>query len=183
VEVLNVDYDPAKVDYKALVRHFFTFHDPTTLDRQGNDRGTQYASVIFYHDEEQKAAANEASTAQPFITTAARSMSYANPLMQVIAELQARLDKKAINFVRRFEGDRVTTTLRPASQFIPAHEEHQEYLVGAWRRAWRSTSDVQRCRRSRTLPGIATMVCGLSGDHLLLKCLCEQWNTLHPNAL
>lgn len=49
VEVAHVLFDSSKVDYEELVKFFYTFHDPTTKDRQGNDSGTQYASVIFTH--------------------------------------------------------------------------------------------------------------------------------------
>jgi len=53
-EVIQVHYDPAVVSFETLVKVFFTTHDPTTLNRQGADAGTQYRSVIFYHDDEQK---------------------------------------------------------------------------------------------------------------------------------
>jgi peptide-methionine (S)-S-oxide reductase len=56
-EVVEVTYDPARVTYEDLVNVFFTHHDPTTLNRQGPDRGTQYRSAIFYHDEEQRRTA------------------------------------------------------------------------------------------------------------------------------
>jgi len=53
-EVIQIDYDPDKIAYKKLLSVFFKTHDPTTLNRQGNDVGTQYRSVIFYHNPEQK---------------------------------------------------------------------------------------------------------------------------------
>ncbi|MEO8128180.1 MAG: peptide-methionine (S)-S-oxide reductase MsrA [Bryobacteraceae bacterium] len=56
-EVVQVDYDPAKVSYDDLLNVFWTNHDPTTLNRQGPDVGTQYRSAIFFHSPEQEAAA------------------------------------------------------------------------------------------------------------------------------
>src|SRR5262249_32776991 len=54
-EVVQIKYNPQEVSFKDLLDVFFTIHDPTTLNRQGNDVGTQYRSAIFYHTPEQKA--------------------------------------------------------------------------------------------------------------------------------
>lgn len=59
VEVCQVHYDPATISFEELLEVFFKIHDPTTKNRQGNDVGPQYRSVIFYHDDEQKAAAKK----------------------------------------------------------------------------------------------------------------------------
>lgn len=59
-EVVQVTFDPTVLPYEELLKVFLTIHDPTTPDRQGNDEGTQYRSIILYHDAEQKAAAAEA---------------------------------------------------------------------------------------------------------------------------
>ncbi|KAJ3109484.1 Peptide-methionine (S)-S-oxide reductase [Phlyctochytrium planicorne] len=58
-EVVHFSYDPTQTSYSTIVDFFFRMHDPTTLNRQGNDRGTQYRSAIFYHNEEQKRIAQE----------------------------------------------------------------------------------------------------------------------------
>ncbi len=58
-EAVRIRFDPAVVSYRDLLDVFFSIHDPTTKDRQGNDVGTQYRSAIFYHSEEQRRIAEE----------------------------------------------------------------------------------------------------------------------------
>lgn len=58
-EAVQITYDPVLVSYGDLLAVFFSIHDPTTLNRQGNDQGTQYRSAIYYHTEEQRAEAAE----------------------------------------------------------------------------------------------------------------------------
>ena len=58
-EVVKVTFDPNVVSFRDILHVFFTIHDPTTLNRQGADVGTQYRSAIFYHDEEQRRIAEE----------------------------------------------------------------------------------------------------------------------------
>jgi peptide-methionine (S)-S-oxide reductase len=62
-EVIKVTFDPSLLSYREILDVFFTIHDPTTLNRQGNDRGTQYRSVIYYHSEDQKIIARESKIA------------------------------------------------------------------------------------------------------------------------
>ena len=62
-------FDPKEVSYKELTDLFFKKHDPTTLNRQGGDCGTQYRSAVFYHSEEQKAIAEEAKARIPKAVT------------------------------------------------------------------------------------------------------------------
>ena len=58
-EALEVTYDPAIIDYRHILDFFFQIHNPTTLNQQGNDKGTSYRSAIFYADEEEKKIAEE----------------------------------------------------------------------------------------------------------------------------
>ena len=58
-EVAQISFDSSKISYEELVKIFFSIHDPTTLNRQGNDVGTQYRSVIFFHNDNQKNIAIE----------------------------------------------------------------------------------------------------------------------------
>lgn len=58
-EVAQITFDPSKITYEKLLEVFWEAHDPTTMNRQGADVGTQYRSVIFYHDEKQKLAAEK----------------------------------------------------------------------------------------------------------------------------
>ncbi len=58
-EVVRVSFDAQQISYRELLEIFFAFHDPTTLNRQGADIGTQYRSVIYYHDEQQREIAEE----------------------------------------------------------------------------------------------------------------------------
>jgi peptide-methionine (S)-S-oxide reductase len=78
-ECVEVTYDPSKITYQELLEAFFRSHDPTTLNRQGADVGTQYRSVIFYHNDEQKQLAE---TAKAELNKAG---AYANPIVTEIS--------------------------------------------------------------------------------------------------
>lgn len=73
-EVIQIEFDPAVTNFAKILEVFWLAHDPTTLNRQGNDIGTQYRSVIFYHDEAQKEIATESKRkhqplfAEPIVT-------------------------------------------------------------------------------------------------------------------
>lgn len=58
-EVVRIEFDPARISYRGVLEVFFAIHDPTTLNRQGNDVGTQYRSVIFTHSDAQRATADD----------------------------------------------------------------------------------------------------------------------------
>lgn len=79
-EVVEVTFDPARISYEQLLDAFWKMHDPTTRNRQGPDVGTQYRSVIFYHDEEQRRAAEASKQAQD------SSKLYRGPIVTAIEE-------------------------------------------------------------------------------------------------
>lgn len=74
-EVVQVTFDPAVLTFKDLLEVFFSIHDPTTLDRQGGDVGTQYRSVILYHDEAQK------RTAELAVEALDEAQAYEDPIV------------------------------------------------------------------------------------------------------
>ena len=74
-EVTQLTFDPKEVSFKEILEVFFVIHDPTTLNRQGNDVGTQYRSAIFYHSPEQKA------TAQQVIANLDAAKIYEDPIV------------------------------------------------------------------------------------------------------
>ena len=78
VEVVRVSFDADEISFPELLDVFFTIHDPTTLNRQGNDMGTQYRSVIFYTSEEQRRDAEKA------ITALNAAHTYADPVVTAI---------------------------------------------------------------------------------------------------
>jgi peptide-methionine (S)-S-oxide reductase len=79
-EVVQVTYDPARVTYEQLLDVFWNSHDPTQLNRQGPDTGTQYRSVIFYHDPQQEAEA---------VASRARLQASAKYHRSVVTEISA----------------------------------------------------------------------------------------------
>jgi peptide-methionine (S)-S-oxide reductase len=83
VEVVRVTFDPGQISYRDLLDIFFAIHDPTTLNRQGNDAGTQYRSVIFYTSDEQRRQAEQAIAD----LTAARA--FPSPIVTAIEPAQA----------------------------------------------------------------------------------------------
>jgi peptide-methionine (S)-S-oxide reductase len=107
VEVLNIELTKAATAdheiFEEMIKFFFSFHDPTTLNRQGNDTGTQYGSVIFCSNESQKEIAES-----------------------VKAELQLAIDQKK---VKTYQKKTVETAIVDYTTFYAAHEEHQEYLM------------------------------------------------------
>jgi peptide-methionine (S)-S-oxide reductase len=78
VEVVKITFNPEQVSYRELLDIFFTVHDPTTLNRQGNDAGTQYRSVIFYTSDEQRRASEE------FISQLESSKAFGAPVITAV---------------------------------------------------------------------------------------------------
>jgi peptide-methionine (S)-S-oxide reductase len=88
-EVVQITFDPDEISFRDLLDVFFTIHDPTTLNRQGGDEGTQYRSAIFYHSPAQKAAAGQA------IAELTASKAWPDPIVTVVEP-----------FVQFFEAER-----------------------------------------------------------------------------
>lgn len=80
-EVIRIEYDPEMIDFTSLLEIFFQTHDPTTLNRQGADVGTQYRSVIFYHDDAQQAAA------ESFVKQLDEAKEFSAPIVTEISPL------------------------------------------------------------------------------------------------
>ncbi len=80
-EVVQIEFDPAKISFSKLLQVFWAAHDPTTLNRQGHDSGTQYRSVIFYENEAQKEAAEKSK--------AGAKSEFKDPIVTQIAPLDA----------------------------------------------------------------------------------------------
>jgi len=106
-EVVRIEYDPKAVSFEDLLTVFFATHDPTTLNRQGNDAGTQYRSVILYADEAQKQAA------ETFIKELAKSGQFPQPIVTEISPLGTFYEAEDYHreYYRRNEG-------QPYCQFI-----------------------------------------------------------------
>ncbi|MCU1324710.1 MAG: msrA [Bryobacterales bacterium] len=80
VEVVQVTFDPEKISFRNILEIFFVIHDPTTLDRQGNDIGTQYRSVIYCHTPEQR------ETARQMISELTSSVAFSDPIVTTVED-------------------------------------------------------------------------------------------------
>lgn len=81
-ESIEIKFDPNIISFKDLLKVFFATHDPTTKDRQGNDMGTQYRSVIFYHDDSQR------EEAEKYIEEMEREKAYENPIVTEVSPFE-----------------------------------------------------------------------------------------------
>ena len=122
-EAVEIYYDPSKVTYEELMSLFFKTHDPTTLNRQGADQGTQYRSSIFYHSDEEKEAAKkyiakiQKDFRQPIVTQLEKATTFfpaeeyhqdyfrKNPNAGYCRAIVAKKSRKAKNIL----GDKVKT--------------------------------------------------------------------------
>jgi peptide-methionine (S)-S-oxide reductase len=100
-EALEIEYDDAQTSFWKLLDFFFQIHNPTTLNKQGNDIGSYYRSAIFYQDE------NELVQAKEFIDIVNKSRRWVNRMDEVMP---------------------VVTTLEPFTKFWPAEDYHQDFL-------------------------------------------------------
>lgn len=85
-EVVEVTFDPAVVSYEQLLKKFFEMHDPTTLNRQGPDHGSQYRSAIYFHSAEQELQAKEA------IATLNKAGTFRDPIVTEVTEAKPFYD-------------------------------------------------------------------------------------------
>jgi methionine-S-sulfoxide reductase len=79
-EVIQISFDTTKISFAEILKVFFTMHDPTTLNQQGNDIGTQYRSAVFYHNENQKKITEE------IIAELNKVQAYPNPIVTEVAK-------------------------------------------------------------------------------------------------
>jgi peptide-methionine (S)-S-oxide reductase len=109
VEVLNIELTDKAASspdiFENMIKHFFMFHDPTTLNKQGNDSGTQYGSVIFTTDDKQKQIAEK-----------------------VKEELQGHIDTNNKKIKNVYQKSKVETLITDYTTFYVAEKGHQEYL-------------------------------------------------------
>jgi peptide-methionine (S)-S-oxide reductase len=105
-EAIKIEYDPEKISFETLMTVFFGSHDPTTLNRQGNDIGTQYRSAIFYTTPKQKEEAEK-----------------------FIAELNSPpASSREASRAGKKEGDPIVTEITSLSIFYPAENYHKDYF-------------------------------------------------------
>lgn len=100
-ESVQIIFDPKKLSYAEVLKFFFRLHDPTTVNQQGNDKGTQYRSAIFYHSKEQQEIAKK-----------------------VKEEIQEKINKS-----NPYKNKTVVTEIVEFKKFFPAESYHQDYLV------------------------------------------------------
>ena len=113
-EALEITYDPSKTTYEALLDFFFQIHDPTTLNRQGNDMGASYRSAIFYTDGEQK------QQAQKFIEMVNESGRWPDPVVTTLEPLKtftaAEIEHQ--DYLQKHPGGYTCHFVRPGGSYL-----------------------------------------------------------------
>jgi methionine-S-sulfoxide reductase len=119
-EVVQIEFDTQLVDLELLFKVFFTVHDPTTLNRQGADVGTQYRSVIFFHDEDQQVLANH------FIRELDQAGYWADPIVTEVSLLEAFYEAEDYhqNYYAQHSSERYCQlVIRPKLEKLQMHYE------------------------------------------------------------
>jgi len=116
-EAVKIEFDPEVVGYEELVEFFFRIHDPTTLNQQGNDRGTQYRSAIFVHSPEQREQAESVRAA----------VSKAH-LQDYEKKRRGLRQKGLVSRGKEGEDGKIVTDIADAEKWYDAEEYHQLYL-------------------------------------------------------
>jgi len=119
-EVVQVVYDNTKISLTELLKVFFKTHDPTTLNKQGNDEGTQYRSVIFYHNDEQKKIAEEVKNGLN------KSGAYNSPIVTEISPFTAFY--KAEDYHQDYYNQNKNTNPYCQYVIVPKIEKFEEYF-------------------------------------------------------
>lgn len=121
-EVIKIEYDPSRISYNDLLTVFFATHDPTTLNRQGNDVGTQYRSIILYTSQEQK------ELAEAFINDLNDSDNHSSKDSDKDASPKDALPKEASSEENSWkETSPIVTEVKPLEVFYDAEDYHRQY--------------------------------------------------------
>ncbi|KAA0205740.1 peptide-methionine (S)-S-oxide reductase [Candidatus Uhrbacteria bacterium] len=113
-EALKVTYDPEKTSFRNLLDFFFQIHDPTTLNRQGNDVGSSYRSAIFYENEEQK------KEAEAFIDLVNKSGRWSDPVVTTVEPLTnyTKAEEYHQNYLQKNPGGYTCHFVRPGGSYL-----------------------------------------------------------------